>query len=1234
MYYQVNCGTAVAVGEPICLNGYGPHILTFCKPGNNINQYSITSIPAPSVSGNVTLNEGCIGTISTTGLNPSSITINSIYPGNFGAYNHFLTCPSGCESSQVVATTNYPPYVDYQVCGIIESNCSTIPYCDTIRVTFNPTLNVEIQPNPAILCYGTNTLTLTAIGSGGTPPYSYTWNTGQTTQNINVGVGSYTVILQDASDCPPVSTNISVTSYPSPIQVNAGNDQSVCISSSSVQLNGTVVSAAGGIWSGGDGIFLPSNQVLNPVYFPTANEINNGQVNLILTSTGNGSCPAVSDTVSIYFLPFTGNVQFINQPASCYQAADGSIQINISGGNPPYTFLWSNSDTTNYISGLTAGYYTITITDGIGCSLVQSTSISQPPQLQAYATTNPTNCYNGNDGNAIVNIVGGTPGYLVQWSNGAVGNVVSNLSPGNYSFTITDSKGCTFSNNITINQPDSLTIEALTQNPLCAQSNTGSIQLNVTGGTPPYTYSWQPSIFNGANIQNLNAGYYSVTITDSKGCTKTTTLQLTDPPMLVATVSTSNPTCYGSANGSAIVDVQGGTPPYNYVWSPYGGNQANANNLVAGDYSVTVYDANGCYYASNFQLTSPPPLTSSINWTHHVSCYGGNDGSASISVSGGIPPYSYTWQPYGGNTSIGTNLAAGNYLVSITDGNNCIIQQSVNISQPSMPLTVQLSTTNISCNGGNNGNINCVVSGGTPPYTYTWNIPSINSPSLNNITAGNYEVTITDNNGCTVTSFATLSEPDAISISTSSVASLCGNATGSASATVSGGNPPYTYNWYPGNYTNSTINNISSGVYNVTVTDAMNCSNTASVLVNDIGSPTITISSISNVSCFGGNDGSISVNASGGVPPYNYSWYPYGGSSSTATGLSAGTFNVSVIDANGCIATQTANITQPTALQLTSNKIDASCNGSSNGQANVFAQGGTPPYTYFWQPGNYILQTITNLAPGIYNVTVTDANNCTEQTFVQINQPQILQAQELSVKNVSCYNGNDGSISIQTSGGTPPYNYLWSPTNYTSSQINNLSSGTHTVYITDSKGCATSLSITLTQPTPMNIFLTKNDASCYNSSNASITAFCSGGTPPYSYLWNPGGGNTQTYSNLLAGTYNVTVTDSLGCNISSSIQVNQPTPIIPVILQKENVHCYGANDGMILLGANGGTPSYTYQWSNNQTSPSISNLSPGTYMCTITDSNNCSASISIDINSPLSPLTINTTSNSTNCKAT
>src|SRR5688572_25022354 len=362
LYYQINCGPPTPVGQPICLTGVGPHTLTFCKPGGNSNQFIITSIGPTGISGNIVLNDGCSGIFSAAGFDESTLVWNSIFPGPLGAYNSYLSCTTGCDTTYVTAQPGYPAYIDYQVCGTPMGGCA--PYtCDTVRVYFNPTLAVTIVPTNPTICFGNTTTVITAIGSGGAPPYTYSWSSGQTTQSILATVGTYTVTLSDSTDCPSATATVTVTAFTQPITANAGPDQSVCSTNPTVQLAGSVTGASGGIWSGGNGTYTPNNTTLNANYTPSASEITNGMVALTLTTTGNGTCPPASDAISIYINTFNGVLMMSYADVTCNGYNNGTATVTVNGGNPPFTYAWSTNPVQNGVTatGLSPGTYTVVV---------------------------------------------------------------------------------------------------------------------------------------------------------------------------------------------------------------------------------------------------------------------------------------------------------------------------------------------------------------------------------------------------------------------------------------------------------------------------------------------------------------------------------------------------------------------------------------------------------------------------------------------------------------------------------------------------------------------------------------------------------------------------------------------------------------------------------------------------------------------------------------------------------
>ncbi|MCW3105374.1 MAG: hypothetical protein JWO09_3814 [Bacteroidetes bacterium] len=1312
LFYQIGCGPPTALGSPICLSGPGPHLLTFCKPGNNQNVYQITSIPAAVGGTDVTVNDGCVGHIVATGFNTSTVTWNSIYPGAPGAYNSYLSCTSNCLNPTVTGTGSPPPYVDYVICGQPASMCNFTTVCDTVRVTFNPTLSVSIAPLNPTICFGQTSTTITATGAGGTPPYSYLWNSVNPSPSINVGAGNYTVVMSDASGCPPVSAAVTVTSFSVAITANAGPDDTTCSQSPATILHGAVTGASGGVWSGGAGTFSPNNATLGAVYTPTAAEIAAGFVNLTLTTTGNGTCPAASDVVKIWFMGFTGTVAVAPVNVSCFGGNNGSATASVTGGIPPFTYSWNTvpAQTTATASNLVAGTYTVTITNGIGCTTQTTTTITQPTPLtvsntitnvscaggnngsiavtpaggtpgysyawlpggqstssisgqaagtytatvtdskgcvvtSTYTITQPAplaisftstnvSCFNGSNGTASATVIGGTPAYTYSWApSGGTAATASGLQAGTYTLTVTDVKGCVLTNTITITQPTALTATTSAAPETCDYLNNGSATASPAGGTPGYTYLWMPGSFTTATASNLSAGTYTVTVTDSKGCTATAFATITQPaPLTVSLISQTNVSCFGGNNGSVTASPAGGTAPYGYAWSPGGATTATASGLAAGTYTVTVTDNHGCQVQSSTAITQPLQPLTATNVISNVSCSGGSNGSIAVTPSGGTPGYTYLWAPGGQTSSSITGQVAGTYTVTVTDSKGCVFTANYTITQPA-PLAITFTQTNVSCSGGNNGTATAAVSGGTPAYTYSWAPSGGTAATASGLQAGTYTLTVTDTKGCTVTNTVTITQPTALSATTSVTNETCDYLNnGTATASPSGGTPGYSYLWMPGSFTTGTISNLSSGTYTVTVTDSKGCVALATAVITQPAPLSITFSAQTNVSCFGGNNGSVSATPAGGTPNYSYSWLPGGATTNSISGLAAGTYILTITDNNSCQVQSTVSITQPAlALSVSGTSTIVSCFGGNNGTATANGTGGTSPYAFTWMPGSVSGQNITGLVAGTYTVTATDANGCTATNTVVVNQPAPL-AISFTQTNVSCFSGSNGTATANVTGGTAPYAYSWTPAGGTGSTATGLAAGTYTATVTDSKGCITSNTVTITQPTALTATTTVTNETCDYLNNGTATALPAGGTPGYTYLWMPGSFTSATISNLSSGTYTVTVTDLKGCVVLATANITQPAALAISFNAQTNVSCFGGNNGSVNATPSGGTPNYSYAWAPGGASTnSISGLSAGTYTLTITDNNSCQVQNTVTITQPATALSVTATSTPATC---
>ena len=553
----------------------------------------------------------------------------------------------------------------------------------------------------------------------------------------------------------------------------------------------------------------------------------------------------------------------------------------------------------------------------------------------------------------------------------------------------------------------------------------------------------------------------------------------------------------------------------------------------------------------------------------------------------------------GQTTATATNLPAGTHSVTITDANGCTSSELITITEPAELLTTTSVVDSVSCFGFSDGSATVSVSGGTPGYSYLWGNGQTSATAVG-LVAGTYVVTVTDANGCTATDNITLSQPVQLSVTASVLqdVSCNGGTDGQAIATVSGGRPAFSYLWTNGQ-TTATATNLSATTHTVTVTDAGGCTATASATPTEPPALTVSLAVSSAVSCNGAADGAITATPAGGTPTYSYVWSD-GQTTATATGLTAGTYSVTITDANGCTSTNSLTLTEPTALTASASMTQsASCNGATDGEALATASGGTAPYSYLWSDGQ-TTATATNLAAGVYTVTVTDANGCQVTATVSINNVIPWSASLFQTGLIDCFGDATASVSVNITGGagSNPFTYLWS-NGQTTATATNLPAGTHSVTITDANGCTSSELITITEPAELLTTTSVVDSvSCFGFSDGSATVSVSGGTPGYSYLW--GNGQTSaTAVGLVAGTYVVTVTDANGCTATDNITLSQPVQLSVTASVLQDVSCNGGTDGQAIATVSGGRPAFSYLWTNGQTTATATNLSATTHTVTV-----------------------------------
>ena len=951
-------------------------------------------------------------------------------------------------------------------------------------------------------------------------PVGFNITMGLNTNNISVDImpsampGDITVYATNMCGDGIISPALTVTVAPPPTAY-AGADQSVCANNSNITLSGSVTIASGGIWiSSGSGNFSPNANTLNAIYTPSPGDISGGNITLTLTSTGNGTCDAVSDNMIVGFTP----APTINA---------GSDQ-SVCASSPTVTL---SGNVTNASSGTWSG--------GMG---------SYSP------------------GNTVLNC-----SYTPSAGEISAGTVTLTLTTTGNGNCLAESDQIT----ITINPNVTASIQSQT-NVSCFGGNNATITTGAIGGTPGYNYIWDAGTGNQTTqtALGLTAGSYTVTVTDSKGCSGTATGTVTQPPSLSLAPSQINGSCYGSFDGTATATVSGGTPVYIYIWDAGTGNQTTqtATGLTAGSYTVTVKDANLCEVSNTFTITQPDAITFTESHAP-VTCNGLSNGIINnIFASGGTPSYQYSinngsnWS--GSNTF--TGLTAGSYQVLVKDVNNCFSNvQNITITQPP---TLSLSTTvaNVLCNGEASGTIDLSVTGGTSPYSYTWTGGST-MQDLSNIPAGTYSVAVQDANLCSASISVTVTEPTIINLATTTVNVTCnGTSTGSIDLTVSGGSGTYTYSWTGGS-TMQDIINIPSGSYTVTVTDGFGCIQNTTAVITE---PTILVvdAGTGQAICQGDNL-ALGAGATGGNGGYSYLWDNGAGtiSNPTVSPTVTTTYSVTVTDLYGCTASNFVTITVnpiPAAAGTITGPSNV-CEGATGILYSVPAIGNATGYNWNLPTGFSITggSNTNNITVDIMggaisgNITVQGTNTCGTGSVsmnlpVTVNSGLPVSISIIEDANNVCQNTNVTFTATPVNPGTTPF-YIWKvngapvgPNSPTYSASNLVNGDQVTCELTSNEACVTgnpAVSNTITMNVlsflPVSVSITADATEICEGTNVQFTANPTNGGASPVYVWKING--AQVGSNSFEYFSNTLLNgDQVTCELTSDAQCSTGNPAI------------------------------------------------------------------------------------------
>jgi gliding motility-associated-like protein len=875
-------------------------------------------------------------------------------------------------------------------------------------------------------------------------------------------------------------------------------------------------------------------------------------------------------------------------------------------------------------------------------------------------TTTAVNCTGAATGGIALTVSGGTGTFAYSWTgpNGFTSTLedISSLKAGQYTVSITSGGATPKVENFIITEPTTaLTSSTVITNVNCFGQATGSVVLNPSGGTAPYTYLWSSGETVKDLINNKAAATYTVTITDAKTCTKIETAAITQPTAaLNATSNVTNVTCNGADNGAISLTTTGGTAPYTYAWVGTNSTTSAITGLFGAGYSVTITDSKNCALTLGpIQVTEPAGMT--ITPTVTDATCGTASGAININVTGAAAPLSYKWTGPSSFTSTSQNLtglAVGAYTLEVTDNNGCKKTRAISVSTTQRTFSVTFSKTNVTCNGGTNGAIDLSITGTSGTLSYQWASTNYSATTQNiaNLKAGSYNLTVSEaGSSCQVIPSAiTIAEPTVIDIATPRVVDvLCkGEATGEITLTVSGGTSPYTYAWTgPNGFTalnTRAIGTLKAGTYNVTVTDASGCTKISSAEVKEptgnalaIGTPSVT-----NVKCNGALTGAIAISTIGGTSPYTYSWTgsnSFTSASQNPNALAAGTYKVTTTDANGCKAISSdITVSQANALVVSGSITNAV--SACNGKIDITATGGTSPYSYAWVGKDVSANSEDqiNLCPNeIYTVTVTDASGCTvSRPFAvtgTIAAPITLNDAAV-VSQAGCPGQNNGAINIDFAGGKAPFSFEWVNANGLTvgreKNISRLAAGKYRIKIADAVNqtfSSTEIEIKESASTISIVTASTKPQSC-GAKDGEVRIDVSGGVIPYKYIWNTGD-ISKDLLNINEGKYSVTVMDNNNC-LGDRKDMVVPRNLCPLTVTPsvKTVNCYN-DKASVTINIQNGEPGYVISWGTNQSvrinntplrdgSYEIKDLAAGTYVFTVTDAKEQVTTANITITQP------------------
>ena len=912
-------------------------------------------------------------------------------------------------------------------------------------------------------------------------------------------------------------------------------------------------------------------------------------------------------------------------PPLCPGGATATATISATGGLPTYTYAIGTGiySTSGLFTGLAAGTYTLHVKDANSCVKDTTITIADATPILSHFEIHKPFCDTITNGYVIITAYNSVAPYTYAIGSGVFSSTdtFTHLGTGSYTFHIKNGNGCIVDTTISIVDSETLDATIAIAGILC---NGGLATITVSGAGgfgSPYTYAESTGAFGSSGVFTVPVGTYTFHVHDAETCFFDTSVTITQPTVVSISPSVTNVLCNGAATGSVIVVASGGTPAYTYsIGGGAYGISPSFTGLAAGTEILAVKDNNGCIYTTTVNVTQPTAIVIDSVVMREPTCNGSTNGSLAVYARGGTGVYNYALSSGSYfTTNVFSSLVAGVYIVHVRDANGCIKDTTVNLLQPSVIFPSAIVRPSV-CHTLANGKVTLLATGGTPTYTYAVGTGAYGTTGIfSPLAAGIYTFHVKDFNGCVHDTVITVTDSLVVSaLLTITPAACYQQASGAIAATGTGGASPYSYALGTGTYgTSGIFTTLPAGTDVVHIKDVNGCIDDTTVTISQPAKIVPGIS-ITPPSCHGFTDGSIAVVVAGGTPSFTYSFNNSAYTATTTYGsLAAGTDSVWLKDANGCLHDTTFAIIQPTAIFFSSvGFANISCFNGTDGTITVAGTGATPPYAYEvnslpWQAGNLF----TGLAAGVELIRMHDAFGCEIDTNVTLTQPDQLIIASVDTVNATCPGYKDGSIKLHVAGGTTPYAYSTDNTTFNAnSSFAALAAGTYTFYVKDAHNCTTDTTIALIG-LPQIIIDTLGITTplCFGGTDGAITIGATGGVQPLMYIIDSGVAHNTSgiFNNINGGIHIMDIKDSRNCNVDSAAIVAQPDSIDIATTITPN-ECKGTEDiGSVVTNTSGGTPPYTYLWSTTpvQTTPGIFALANGAYVVTVTDANNCTASV-------------------------